>query len=450
MLEIERGGVQTRVLVAILVVVAGAAAAGVWIASGEPEPPTLPDVDLQGSPRPVVAHIEAAQQAVRDDPESAEVWGRLGASLEVHGFILEAVPCYDRAHVLQPRKWKWPYFLGYCHRGVDVAKAVAAFATAVKLKQDHAPLRVVYGDALLQTDQVAEAAGQYQTASEQDPRCAPAWKGLGAVALRRNDLEKAEEYLRRAIGIAPSYREPHQLLSQVHRRRGSEADADHELAQAKLCADEIPLPDSERDALGWYEGQSLEWRSRRSNQYRRAGQLKQAESEWRALLTFEPDSKDAHRELSALLVLQGRIAESKTHYDRARELAPGSIGPLVAYAEAHAQAGKNAEAITLFEEVLTKTPDAISARVNLGAILSRTGQRDRAINELNRIFEKDADNVPALFNLGAVYADALKWSEAAATFERLAKVVPSHPEVWDRWSLAVVRAGHPRQAIEIL
>jgi len=443
------GGRRGRGILVAAGVAVSFAAAAFFVFSRE-NPPDLPEVDLAHTPAAVVNRVKEAMQGVRDDPDSAQAWGRLGAALDVHGFRRESVPCYEQAAVREPKEWRWPYFIGLCHREIDAQRALKAFEDALSLKKDHVPLMVVLGDALLALDRIEESGAHYQAATEKDPRCAPAWLGVGAVALRTGDTDGAGRALARALGIAPGWKEPHRLMAQVHRRRGAHEQADRELEQADRARDEIPLPDPERDRLWWEDGASVKWRQLRAGQYRKIGRLDLAEREWRDLLDHEPASPDGHRELAVVLVHRGSLGDAARHHQEAMKRTPDPTVPLSSYAQALAESGRDQEAVAIYRDLLARQPDRDTARINFGVVLARSGSLEEGVRQLQAVLSGEPENTLALFNLGRAYESVNRWPDASRAFQKLVEVTPSHRDGWSRWALSVVRSGDPKRGLDIL
>src|SRR5215207_4362078 len=96
-----------------VVLIVSAAAAWYFWPRADVGPPT---VDLAGADPDVARAVEEARAAVKEAPQSAEAWGRLGMVLRAHNFGDEANVCFERAEHLDAADPRWPYL-----RGVTVA-----------------------------------------------------------------------------------------------------------------------------------------------------------------------------------------------------------------------------------------------------------------------------------------------------------------------------------------
>lgn len=71
----------------------------------------VPDPDTTEMEPLVAQRLGEARQAVLEQPDSAEAWGRFAKTLDVHRLHSEAIPCYRRAAALAPDEFRWAYFL---------------------------------------------------------------------------------------------------------------------------------------------------------------------------------------------------------------------------------------------------------------------------------------------------------------------------------------------------
>ena len=77
--------------------------------------------------------IKNAQEAVRNSPEDATVWGYLGHVYLSHGWELAAIPCYHQATVLAPNVFRWHYLQGRLNKQHHPETAVEHLTRALVL-----------------------------------------------------------------------------------------------------------------------------------------------------------------------------------------------------------------------------------------------------------------------------------------------------------------------------
>jgi Tetratricopeptide repeat len=101
---------------------------------------------------------------------------------------------------------------------------------------------------LLPLDQQAQAIGEYEKAVNLSPNDYRLWVSLGTAHGRAGDPAKAEQALRRAVGLAPSYAYPHWFLGNLLLRNGRYDEAFDEL---RIAADAEPELQSQQFNLIW-------------------------------------------------------------------------------------------------------------------------------------------------------------------------------------------------------
>ena len=296
------------------------------------QPPQQPDLsDLE----PAVAdQLRAAAstveelQAATDRQALGEAYGRLGALYYLYELPGHAIPALERASELHEHA-RWPYLL------------------ALALEAD---------------GQFEHATGALELASGRSPRISSIETRLGLLLLKRNELDAAEDQLRRAL---QSSSDPAALegLGQIALRRGQHQQA-VDLLQQALSA--VP----EADRLHYALGQA----------YRNLG------DEQRARLHLERYGTIGIRPRDPVLEQLESFRVGKT---------PHTLQGRKAF-----QAGSYAEAAAAFRRATLASPRDASARVNLATALSQLGQLEAAREELRSAVELDPDNGNALYNLG--------------------------------------------------
>jgi len=98
---------------------------------------------------------------------------------------------------------------------------VAACTDALlELRPDDAsvgPLRLLAARSLLALRRDAEAQAEIRECLRLDPQCAAAYRLLGELATRADELESAKIFLREAVRLAPDDREAHEWLDLVEK-----------------------------------------------------------------------------------------------------------------------------------------------------------------------------------------------------------------------------------------
>jgi len=140
------------------------------------------------------------------------------------------------------------------------------------------------------------------------------------------------------------------------------------------------------------------------------------------------------RQLQAqLLIKKGDIPSAKTALRRMQELSPDDETPVIMLS-ALALKGKNpAEAEKVLRAFLAGHPDALNINLALGKLMVQEKRLDEAIIVYREIATRTASNPEILRQLGILYFQHQDYTEAEATFRKLADI---HPDDINRFYLA--------------
>lgn len=159
--------------------------------------------------------IESAQKAVRDAPEDAEAWGKLGHIYLVHGWEAPAMPCYRRATLLAPEEFRWHYFFGRMAHQRSPQEAVKVLTRAIALDPAYAPAHLYLASALRILGRLEKAREHLKSAKHLQPENPFSELWLGEIALARQELKLARTHLQRAVFLNPGQSEAHVLMAQL-------------------------------------------------------------------------------------------------------------------------------------------------------------------------------------------------------------------------------------------
>jgi tetratricopeptide (TPR) repeat protein len=355
--------------------------------------------------------------------------------LHAHEQLDGARRCYQRAALLEPRNYRWAYYLGVVSAG---QAAVGSLRIAIQLN-DTVPVRLKLGEALLATGDYAAAREVYRGMTHP-----AALFGYGRAA---ND----PTFYEKALAAFPHYGAAMFALAQSYQRSGRTADASRlmaEYAKYKLAAPTMddPLMDAVRalnrgpEAL-LSEAQHLE----------AEGQLQPAIDLQLKALQFDPHLTQAHVNLISLYGRLGDALEAEKHYRQAIDLDPHSQEAFYNFGVLCYQSGRRTEARAAFAQALTVNPNHAQAHNNLGALLEEQGQLAKAAAEFERAIELDPNLRLARFHLGRIYANQRRWAPAIEQFQRAVEVDDeATPTYLYALGATEARAGQPAAAVATL
>jgi tetratricopeptide (TPR) repeat protein len=157
--------------------------------------------------------IEAYQQALAGDPQSAECWRNLGAAAHAVGHLDRAEQAFVRSLAIAPGdpNTQIRYALlqvdcGNLDRGIESARAV------LNQMPDLVPAWLIIGNAERLRDKLVAAADAYREAINRAPRDRDARFNLGLVLLQDGRFIEAEAWLRQLVLENPNDAEAWNVL----------------------------------------------------------------------------------------------------------------------------------------------------------------------------------------------------------------------------------------------
>lgn len=121
--------------------------------------------------------------------------------------------------------------------GLQPEKARAEFLKSIELKPAQTESYFELGDLALKDSDYDEAIAKFAKTLERNPKHGGALEGTGEAYFKKKDFAKAEDFLKRAIAVAPDYPPSHYYLGLTLNKLGQRSDAEKELAAAEKLAD---------------------------------------------------------------------------------------------------------------------------------------------------------------------------------------------------------------------
>lgn len=210
-------------------------------------------------------------------PRSAECWALLGLSATYLGAGPEALNCQRKATALDSKAGLYWHQL-----------AVAKLRDSTSGKSDS-----------------TENHEALELATEQRPNDSLAWYLLAVSRLRGDDLDGAEEALRRVLLLSPEYAQAHYLTACVHGRR-----KDYARAQEAISAS---LKQDSNSAEAWYFQGLL---------FEKSGQTQEAVQAYSKAVRLKPAHPQAGKNLAYALRKSGRNTEARQAFqDHQKQMA---------------------------------------------------------------------------------------------------------------------------------
>ena len=370
--------------------------------------PEFPEAQLQlGSAYLSLSKDKEAEAAFRKALELREEWSLASAAL---GSVLVKTKRFEEASGLLERSI-----------ASDPANPLALSAMADLLIATEAPpvklqslldrLNLLAGKArptvsLLTAKAVIEEKLNHWAAAKDsasralqiDPRSRAAHFVLAEIALKENDLEKADGHVRSLESSASGSAEVIVLRARVLYGQGRRSDALAALETFPAPTDRIKELIAKVRSDGPTDIAGLESKLQRT-----------------------PDDVDA----LAKLCVGYRVADPAKALEycrRASLLEPGEMSHAVNFGAALVQAKRYAEAVDLIRKLLTLQPEHATARANLATALFQLKRYPEARTEFQRLTEQQPDSPAAYYFLAIIHDQLEEYLDAMANYQSFLKL----------------------------
>ncbi len=180
------------------------------------------------------------------------------------------------------------------------------------------------------------------------------------------------------------------------------------------------------------------------------GRWAEAESELRKALSLNPDQPEWHFNLGLTLEASGRDREALASYERATDLLPDQVDPLVAAGVVACRLGQLDKGIVLLEKALHLDPTNDVAYCNKMEALVRSGNHDEA--ETTFYMAQQALDAPSPHAL-AIIAESLmqrgEFARARWCLREALRLEPGLPRVAARLGTAYAAMGMKQRALQL-
>ena len=412
--------------------------------------PAVPDISTSTFLPAVRTQVESAYTEVRKNPGDAESSGKLGMLLEAYGQNQAAIACYQRAHLLDARSFRWVYLLGqaYLTNG-NSTEAALILREALRLEPQQLPARLALAEALLTDDKHDQALREYEAILKAQPGNALAHYGLGrAYAQKGDEVHALKEYLR-ATDLFPNYGAAHYAASLILRKQGdAAASAVHLSAYESNKTKRPPVDDPLRRQISALNAGAMQ-HLRRGAELEQAGKLQEAAGEQEEALTIDPKLLQAHVNLISLYGKLNQFDQAETHYRIAVEMDPNQADAYYNYGVMLFNRDRGAEAEREFRKALRINPHHAMAHHNLGFLLEQRGDLARALAEYELATASQPEYPLAHFHAGRILAARKQYQSAIEHF--LKSLTPEDertPAYLYALAATCARSGNRNEAIK--
>lgn len=122
--------------------------------------------------------------------------------------------------------------------GLQPEKAKVEFMKSAELQPVQTEAYFELGDLALKEGEFNEAITEFAKTLERDPKHGGSLEGTGEAYFKKKEFKKAEDFLERAISVAPDYSPSHYYLGLTLTKLGRKSEAEKELTLAAKLANE--------------------------------------------------------------------------------------------------------------------------------------------------------------------------------------------------------------------
>jgi tetratricopeptide (TPR) repeat protein len=425
--RIHRSIRVARVVLVVMLVGGGAASGWWWLRRpgiAAPTPP-LPDNINKAELR---KSIEEARRLVQEKPRSADAWSALGLLLLAHKCNAEADTCFAEASRLDPASPYWFYYRYVASlRLNNDPDQLLYFLRQADQRADLLPeeyrvaLRLRLAETLLEREEIAEAEKVYRSEGQKYPKSERVALGLGYIAFRQGDNQKAVELLT-PLQITVSARQVTQLLAMLSQKQNDRAATERFEQRLASLGPDTDWPDPFYALIYEYESPEMKAREMvpqlvRQGAYRQAAEICVARLKERPQLSL-------YLGAGVNFVRSGDFDRGLEMLWAAERLEPDNSTIAFAIAEGLLQWG-NAErerdsasptSMKHWREAVVSARRAVQLKKShalaylvLGRALILLGEPEAAVEELQRGVEYRPEFFQLQYYLGLAYLESAGW-----------------------------------------
>jgi tetratricopeptide (TPR) repeat protein len=334
------------------------------------------------------------KNVLRNTPQNAEAWSRLGLIFINEGRAPEAFPVLARAEQLDPNNLDVRLKLGEIYLAMGKFKEArdeADFVLARRPQDEQAPM--LLADTV--TNDFSVYSSQLQKL-QQKGDSAPVEVALGALAIRKNDLKTAEADFNRAITLNPKFSAAYTALGGLY------------VAQ--------------RD-------------------------LKRADAAFQKAAELGPVWNGDGVRYAQFKILSGDISGGQKLLQDITKKTPDFLPAWMALAQLAAAQNNYTNALTLLGNVLNRDPENFDALLLQGHLQLLAGQTTQAIDSLEQMSKLYPQASPVRYALAQAYLVNNQTNEANASLVKALSLNPKDTQATLLLAETQIRGGNAAAAI---
>lgn len=192
---------------------------------------------------------------------------------------------------------------------------------------------------------------------------------------------------------------------------------------------------------------TLEQTLQKAREFKRNGQLSQAETLYRQILLTHPDHAPAQNNLGNIHAQRGERAQAAACFRQALAIQPDFVEARYNLGLCLRETADLQGAIDCFQQVLLINPHTFPAHVNLGLTLENVGELEQAISSYQQALALNTQSFETCFLLGNCLRKTGKLDEAITRYQQALRLRPDYVDAIVNLGLALGSRGDIEQAI---
>ena len=301
---------------------------------------------------------------------------------------------------------------------------------------------------LIQADRIDAAERLCRASLAADPDEVNLLGMLGALLLKKGELEEAEQYLLRTIDLEPSFAKPYEDLGAVYLTRNQPGKAVTFLEKA------VSLNRNEPSALqgllvalqrSGRREEAARLRQRlvasspqarmlvEADELRKRGETDKAEHICQDILERQPENTAALRLLAVIATEKGNFVVAEGFLRRICKVSPGHVGAMLDLGRFLGDRGRYPEAIEIVQGASRAAGQDPDVDLLLGDMLAIVGRSHEALQAYENCLKSRPDNPSALLGRGHMLRITGRSEDAEESYLRCTQISPDTGDAW--WNL---------------
>jgi tetratricopeptide (TPR) repeat protein len=408
-----------------------------------PTPSTDPAVKQQVDDAWSEFQAVSAKQGAAPE-ELANAYGQLGMVYHAYGFIDAAAVCYQNAHSLAPRDYRWPYYAGRLYQDEGGNKnAITYLKMAQELNPDDIAVLINLAQTYQADGQMDPAQALFEKAIAVDPSQAAAQAGLGEIALSKGNFALAIRSLETALKLQPAATGLHYPLAMAYRKSGDVTNALAHLQKKGPGRTTVPDPLMD-EVMDLKRGQRALWIQ--GNKALAEGRLDDAIKIYQQMLATADKSDPIPRiHLGIAMAQAGDLKGAVEQYQEILRLAPGSAVAHYNLGVLSLELKSEDEALSHFNAAVSLDPGFRLAHFQMANLLMRKGRAAEAIPHYQRAIELGLTNDFVRLMKAMALVRIKRYAEAKRELEEGVAALPESADL--TLALARLLAASPDKSL---